>query len=396
MSSAEKPEAPVAEIDPVVAKLKELGVPDDAIGKIQADLGVSTVEDLAGITEEDLVSVGMKKIPARRVVTVLKSAAPSASVAGMAAGAVGAASFSFDGILPSVLTESSWIEALRAGGVLKVDQSTVIAAVRAALAHRVGLFNIPEKLASLMEQFAEENDEQVDPEFFKLRKQLTRRNYSEIFEAIEGFEGTFVTETRKKQLFARLDKFLWPSFTEFYSQLKNWQEAWVQGSTNPALMMGAMMGMMSGGGVAGALPPGMMSPPDTGILRDHADAVNDAANKVFAGMGVQIASAVGYDATKIKESLENPRLPMMIGVANRDQMLRKLGAAVSATYPRLETNLTRFVLAVLRVKDVPAGNEELQYFGALFMLGSQIPWDQLGGEGSSVKPTGIGGRRGDI
>jgi hypothetical protein len=257
------------------------------------------------------------------------------------------------------------------------------------LAHRVGLFDIPDKLVVLMERFAEENDEQVDPEFFKLRKQLTRRSYADIFAAIDGFEGSFVTEARKKQLFSRLDQHLWPALTDFYSQLKGWQEAWMQGAANPAIMMSAMMGMMGGG--AGALPPGMMQPPDTGVLRDHADAVNDAANKVFAGMGVQITAAVGYDATKIKESLENSRLPAMTGAANRDQMLRQLGVAVSATYPRLETNLTRFALAVLRVKDVPAGHEELQYFGALFMLGSQIPWDQLGAEGPRARPTGIGG-----
>ena len=71
-------------------------------------------------------------------------------------------------------------------------------------------------------------------------------------------------------------------------------------------------------------------------------------------------------------------------------MLRQLGVAVSATYPRLESNLTRFVLAVLRIKDQPAGNEELQYLSALFMLGSQIPWDQLGNMGTSGKVTGIG------
>lgn len=377
-------------VDPVVDKLKSLGVEDAVIGKIKTDLGVSTVDDLSGVTEDDLVGMGMKKIPARRVVTALKPAAPSAAAAETAAGAVGAAALSFDGILPSVPTDASWLEALRAGGVLKVDQSTVMSAVRAALAHRVGLFDIPDKLVVLMERFAEENDEQVDPEFFKLRKQLTRRSYADIFAAIDGFEGSFVTEARKKQLFSRLDQHLWPALTEFYGQLKSWQEAWMQGAANPAIMMSAMMGMMGGG--AGALPPGMMQPPDTGILRDHADAVNDAANKVFAGMGVQITAAVGYDATKIKESLENSRLPAMTGAANRDQMLRQLGVAVSATYPRLETNLTRFALAVLRVKDVPAGREELQYFGALFMLGSQIPWDQLGAEGPRARPTGIGGR----
>jgi hypothetical protein len=58
-------------------------------------------------------------------------------------------------------------------------------------------------------------------------------------------------------------------------------------------------------------------------------------------------------------------------------MLRMLGVEVSATYPRMETNLTKFVLSVMAIKNLAAGNEELQFFGSLYMLGSQIPWDQL-------------------
>jgi hypothetical protein len=280
--------------------------------------------------------------------------------------------------------------ALKAGGVLKVDQSTVISAIRAALAHRAGLFTIPDGLVTLMERFADENQEAVSPDFFKIRKQLTRRNYAEVFEAVEGLEGSYVTEPRKKQLFARIDENMWPAIIAFYAQLKSWQDAWMQGAANPAIMMSAMLTM---GGRGGALPPGMMQPPDTGILRDTADAMADAVNKVFAGTGVQIAAALAFEATKIRETLENPRLPALIGAANRDQMLRQLKVAVSATYPRLETNLTQFVLSVMQLKDQPAGNEEVQYLGALFMLGSQIPWDQLSGDNSGGRITGIGGSR---
>ena len=362
-------------------KLEGLGVPADVIEKIKMELGAATVEDLSGLTEQDLVGVGMKKLPARELVKKLVPiAAPSAT------GAVSAVSF--DAILPSVPSDASWLEALRTGGVLKVDQSTVISAIRAALAHRAGLYGIPDGLVALMEKFSDENEEQVDAEYFKLRKQLTRRSYAEIFEAIDGLDGSYVTEARKKQLFQRIDQYLWPAINDFYGQLKSWQEAWMQGAANPAMMMGAIMAASGGMNV---MPPGMMQPPDTGVLRDHADAVADAVNKVFAGTGVQIAAALAYDATRIKETLENTRLPALTGAANRDQMLRQLDVAVSATYPRLETNLTRFVLAVMRVKDQPAGNEELQYFSALFMLGSQIPWDQVGDKRSTNKrPTGIG------
>ncbi len=130
--------------------------------------------------------------------------------------------------------------------------------------------------------------------------------------------------------------------------------------------------------MAGAVPPGMMTPPECGVLRDNAEAFNDSMNKVFSGVGVQIASALAFDAAKIKETLENAGLPALIGVPNRDQMLRALGVEVSATYPRMENNLTRFVLGVMKVKDIPTGSEELQYFASLYMLGSQIPWDNLG------------------
>lgn len=222
---------------------------------------------------------------------------------------------------------------------------------------------------------------------------MTRRSYAEIFEAIDGLDGTYVTDARKKQLFQRIDQHLWPAIIGFYAQLKSWQEAWMQGAANPAMMMSAMMAMSGGVGV---MPPGMMQPPETGALRDYADSVADAVNKVFAGTGVQIAAALAYDASKVKEALENPRLPVLVGAANRDQMLRQLGVAISATYPRLETNLTRFILSIMQVKDQPAGNEELQYFGTLFMLGSQIPWDQLGETSRGGKITGIGGRRNDL
>lgn len=396
------PALEVTAVNPVIARLTELKVPAEMITNIINELGVTTLDDLIRLNESDLVdpSVGMKKIPARNLVAALKPAVVASEVP--TANPVNAVSF--DSMLPAVPTDASWLEALRVGGVLKVDQSTVISAIRAALAQRAGLFDIPEGLVKLMEAFADENDEQVDPEFFKLRKLMTRRSYAEIFEAIDGLDGSYVTEGRKKQLFTRIDQHLWPALFGFYGQLKAWQEAWMAGAANPALMMSAIMA--ASGGMGSAMPPGMLQPPDTGVLRDNADAMNDGINKVFAGTGVQIAAAVAFDASRIKEILENDRLPALTGSANRDQMLRKLNAQVSATYPRLETNLTRFVLSVMRLKDQPAGNDELQYLGALFMLGSQIPWDQLGGsqilrQTGSPTPTGIGGtpregRRGNL
>lgn len=280
-------------------------------------------------------------------------------------------------LLPEVPNEGSWLEALKAGGTLKVDQATVISAIKAALADRVGLFDLPAKVAAAMEAFAETTDEQVDPRFFALRKQLTRRNYGEIFAAIDGLDGSFVTEKRKKDLIGRINDHLWPTVLSFQCQLKGWVEAWQQGSSNLALLVPAIAQMMSGGG-PGGMPPGMMQPPDSGVLRDAAESVNDDMNRIFAGTGVVTARALAYEASQIKTTMEDSTLPVLLGAGNREQMLRQLGVDVSSNYTRLEVNLAKYVMGILNIKDVPGGNEEVAYFGALFMLGSQIPWDQLG------------------
>lgn len=277
-------------------------------------------------------------------------------------------------ILPEVPSEESWLSSLRAGGQLKVDQPTVISVVRASLAHRVGLFDLPSILADKMEHFAEDNAEPVGEEYFKLRRQITRRDYGEIFAAIDGLDGKFISDKRRNDLLNRVDTIMWPALFDFHSQLKGWVESWQQGAANPAVLFGAITAMAGGGS---AMPPGMMEPPDTGTVRDQAEAFNDSLNKVFAGTGIPVARALAFDAKGIKETLENPSLPAMVGAANREQMLRMLGVEVSAAYPRMETNLTKYVLAILQVKDLAAGNEELQFFGSLAMLGSQIPWDTL-------------------
>ncbi len=377
-----------APLDPVTERLTALGVESDVIGKIKTELGAETVEDLAGLTEGDLKSVGMKVLRARKLLTdlgpVVEVAAPI--------GAVGMTSpVTFGSILPSVPDDGNWLSALRAGGILKVEQSTVISAVRAALAHRAGLFRVPDALVEMMERYTDITEEQVDPEFFKIRKMLTRRSYGDLFEAIDGLDGNFVTEGRKKELLKRIDEKLWPTILDFNTQLRAWQEAWMSGVGNPAAMMAAVLG----GARGGMMPPGLMQPPDTGVLRDSAESVNDSINRVFRGTGAQIAAALAYEAVHIKKILENPRLPVLTGVANREQMLKQLDVAVPATYPRMEANLTQFVLATMQAKDQPGGEAELQYFGQLYMVGTQIPWELLGDRTlvRPGRPTGIGAIR---
>lgn len=367
--------------DEVNTKLAEFGVTDaDVVSAIRA-LGVATVEDLAVLNEADFVTAGVPVVQARKLVQAVTPATTTSDVA--------FGSNTFAGVLPAVPEFDSLLGMLKAGGVLKVEASTVIAAMQASIAYRAGLFAVPDKLAAAILQYATDNEEPVDQSYWPLKQQLTRRNYGDLFAAIEGFDGRNVSERAKQGLFAGVDKYLWPGLVEFASVLDGWMDAWTKGSSNPAAMMAAFQAMASGHGGVG---PAVGVAPDTGGLRDQADKFNDGANRAFAGEGVQIAAAVAYDAKRIRDALSNPRLPSLVGAANYEQMLRQLGVQVSAADSRLETNIVQYVMALMQVKNVPGGNDELSYFNALYMLGSQIPWDQFGGGGY----TGVAGRVRDL
>lgn len=356
--------------------LGEYGLDAEQIAKVK-ELGAETVEDLNSLVESDLTGIGIPVLKARKIVTDLKPTVEMPMDA----------SLSFDTILPQVPDDESWLSALRADGTLKVAQSTVISAIRAALADRFGLYTIPKKLVAAIEDYVDVTEEQVTQDFWAIRKQLTRKSYGDLFAAIDGFDSSYVTNARKDKLLANISENLWPAIIGFNDALVNWQESWMQGAANPNMMIAAVMAN-SGNGVG--LPPGIMQPPDCGVLRDAAESVNNALNRTFRGTGVQIAAALAYEAKEIKTMLENPRMPSMCGVPSRELLLKRIGVAVPATYPRMEQNLTKFVLGIMRVDQIAAGNEELQYFSTLHMLGAQIPWGDLHFP-KSARPAGIGG-----
>ena len=100
---------------------------------------------------------------------------------------------------------------------------------------------------------------------------------------------------------------------------------------------------------------------------------------------------MAYDANVIRNTLEDPRLPSMVGVKNREMMLKKIGAAVSSNYVRLEQNLVKYVLGFAK-HDTVTSDVEVNYFVALWQLGTQINWGELGVSGAG-DVTGLTGKR---
>ena len=384
-AETEAAKAPVV-VNDVRAKLAEYGADEATIDKVVNELGVEGIDDLASLEVADLTSVGMKLAKARKLVAELKNTSKPAAPA-VAAAETRAIQSQFDALLPSIPTDESWLNALKTGGILKVDESSYIAAIRAALADRAGLYNVPDTLSKAMEKYADETEEQVDPTFYALRKSLTRRAYGDIFAAIDGLDGTFITETRRKEFLGRIRDTLWPAIAESYRTLDGWYQTWRASFSDPSMLIAAIGGGFSGG----AAGMSMITPPDTAQLHDAGDTLVDSINRVFRGTGVQVAAAMAYDANVIRNTLEDSRLPSMVGVKNREMMLKKIGASVSSNYIRLEQNLVKYVLAFAK-HDTVTSDVEVNYFVALWQLGTQINWKELGG-GDAAGMTGLTGKR---
>lgn len=384
-TEAEAAKAPVVAND-VRTKLAEYGADEATIDKIVSELGVEELDDLASLEVVDLTGAGMKLAKARKLVAELKNTSKPAAPA-VAAAETRAIQSQFEALLPSIPTDESWLNALKTGGVLKVDESSYIAAIHAALADRAGLYNVPDALSKAMEKYADETEEQVDPIFYALRKSLTRRTYGDIFAAIDGLDGTFITDARRKEFLSRIRDTLWPAIAESYRTLDGWYQTWRASFSDPSMLIAAI-GSGFSGGAAGI---SMITPPDTAQLHDAGDTLVDSINRVFRGTGVQVAAAMAYDANTIRNTLEDSHLPSMVGVKNREMMLKKIGASVSSNYIRLEQNLVKYVLAFVK-HDTVTSDVEVNYFVALWQLGTQINWAELGG-GDATGMTGLTGKR---
>lgn len=353
--------------------LTKFGATPDVIKAVH-DLGVETLDDLAYLKADELQNAGMKLIQARKLLselTVKQEAAQLVQQPTMAPQQAPTTVVSMESILPSLPSDDNWLSILKTGGVLKVDQATYVAAVRAALAERTQIYKVPQKLSEALEQHALETDEPVSLEFYKLLKQLTRRNYADLFAAIDGVDGTFVSEKRKKVLIERINTHLWPAIAESFRQLDAWSKAW-GGGFNLGLTIASHLG-----GSNMMLPPGVNQVPDVSPLRDAGDDIRNALNKALAGTGSVVASAMAYDYQQIKSILQDASLPSKVGVANREQMYKKLGLSISTSMIRSEANIVRYIMSFVNADNITA-DAEVSYYSALYTLGAQIGWKTLG------------------
>lgn len=374
---------------------KEVSAWTERVGKFSEAVGVSSAEvekalsplvgepgdealgylsDVSAVSDNDIKAALVEfKIPSGKLNAHLSKLRGEKPVEAKAETATATGTSLSLSILPAVPDDSSFLEMLKTGGVLKVGTTEVLSAIKAALAQKVGLYKLPEKILEKMEAFALAQEEPCGEAFYTMQKLVTEKKYGEVLSVI-GVSGSYISEGRKKEFFVRLESKLWPSLNDFQKRLIAWQQAWMNGMSNPGMLMMAMTAQQSGG----VLPPGIMAPPDTAELQAAAEEVINEINRVFAGPGIPVARALAYDATRIMGILENKDLPTQVGAANKDQMLKDLGVSVGADIVKTEQSLTRYALAIMSLAKVAPGNDELAYLSAMVQLGATIPWDKLG------------------
>lgn len=357
----------------MLTKLAAL-IGDEAQAKEIADKaaadGFTDVAGCTAIKEEEWVGYGMKKGKARQLVKELAAAAAPGPASGAGANAAAAAIMATQ--LPTVPTDESLLSSFQVGGVLKVQETDVIAAMRALFADRFGLFDVDDRILDTIEARARETEDPLPQVFYDFQKALRRKAHAEVLQALD-IPGNFVTAARKGEFLGKF-RGVWVVLSDFQKRLDGWHDELMSTVGNPMNLIAALAG-----GSAGIAGIGMNQMPDASPIRDAAAGVINALNKMFAVSGIPVARALGADAVQLTQLLTRPELLPAIGATNREEMIRKLGLAVSPDMVRAETSAIRYVVGILRITTV--GDDQLpSYIVALKNLGaSGIPFDQLAG-----------------
>src|SRR3989344_7411650 len=150
------------------ARLKsEFGLDDAQIAALEKE-GVKQDGDLALLSADQIKSItGCGQIPASKIAKAFAPVQAAAQTFGAIA--------NFD-ILPALpKDDDAWLNSLKVGGILNFNRDTVVGAISAAFASKLGLYGLPEKLVAAMEAQAKALRGPVPPEFYAIQNTLTER-----------------------------------------------------------------------------------------------------------------------------------------------------------------------------------------------------------------------------
>ena len=276
-----------------------------------------------------------------------------------------------------------------------IEPNDVVYAVSVALANRTGFFSIPTVLHKMMLDHQMKIDSPSKPAFYALERQIRRRQYRHILDAITK-DGSFVDDARKAVFYERVDKFLWRTLHNVAVQIQKWFESsdvFRQQRFYDAIEVG-MQKVVNPNSVATASLVSFASPVDAGMVRDAVDVAHQSFNKMFAGPILPVPRELMAESVDVKNLLKNKELPLMVGATTDDElklMLVERGLLdVTSEHERMELKLKQFAAAVmlLRNRDKFPPNSQMETRMLMFMLytAMDIPWRSLQSDLTDIRP----------
>lgn len=286
-------------------------------------------------------------------------------------------------LLPSVPPDGGpLLQALMAGGRLKIDDLTVYSLVRTAFADRQGFFDLPALFKNRLESYMETLEEPLigakAQRYIELRNIIVERKYADILGPM-GFKGNIMTKANIDKVLNRTNESFWRGLQSFQKQLDPWYKMWLE-SAGPALMGNLAMAVASStGALVGGIMPAPMELPDVAPIFVAARSLFDIINKVLASLGVPVVQALAGEATRILQQLDDPDLPVALGYGSKDLMLKEMDIKVSPDLSMMEGVVAHYAISVCGIRNIETWDQKKQYayLGALYQRGRQINWEVL-------------------
>lgn len=343
-----------------------LGNPDDT-----PDADIKTA--LAGLkVPTALVNKAIRGI--RNAPAPAPAAAPAPAPAAMAP-TVRAAEV----MLVSAPGDDDLLKALKLGGRPEFEPVNVAAVVRAAVARRNGVFDLPERLVDAIRNESRKQRKPNPPILIQVRRELAKRsNVAAIFADLFPEEGkggsAYVSEKDKTETLKALDG-IWPALIAFQGRLRAFR---MEAMT--AAMTAGMATQMSGGFGFSAmgLDPSMLMGVnlDTSSYVDDVEGIIDALNGVFMDQGLYASRVLAEEGARLTGILKMDGLVSAVGCTNYEDMLRELRIGVTADVIRGQTDLATWLINVVTLQEKDSASLPGVLL-ALCMLGDRIPWEKL-------------------
>lgn len=364
--------------DEIATKLEPLvgDINDDAIDMLGNDQDTPTaslVKALEGVAPEAKLNRAIRGI---RNAPAPVAAAPAPAPAPVVPPTVRAAEI----MLVSAPGDDDLLKALKLGGRPEFEPVNVAAVVRAAVARRNGVYDLPERLVDAIRGESRKQRKPNPPILIQVRRELAKRSnvaaiFADLFpEESKGGGTAYVSDKDKTETLKALDG-IWPALIAFQNRLRAFRmEAMTAAMTaGMATQMGGGMGFAAMG-----LDPSMLMGVnlDTSSYVDDVEGIIDALNGVFMDQGLYASRVLAEEGSRLTGILKMDGLVAAVGCTNYEDMLRELKIGVTADVIRGQTDLATWLINVVTLQEKDSASLPGVLL-ALCMLGDRIPWEKL-------------------